>query len=245
MPQSGQRQLCAEAFKVGEKNVFHEDILRNMQDVLSRLKANIIRIEKAIPESRARTSNEEIKRMQESHINKLMGTLDLIKTLQDDAAQKRAELLQRGVTLLPTDPIASVIYTSFIENSGEKPQWQPYVSRLHSDRERLIILFKKFRVDKVVKGDVLKLEFHSSRLMLTVQPLNSSSLVAEDENTSPIEEGNIMLWLGYYMVHVEPHESTKKSYVVQAYYKVLSQKRERVSRGNQTTAEKPQILFLV
>lgn len=242
---SNQRQLCAEAFKLGDRIVFREDILRNMNDILSRLKTNILRIEKAISTYRVRTSNEEIRRMQESHIQKLMASIYTIKTLQNDAAQKRAELLKQSDTTLPSDPISSVIYTSFLETSGEKPDWQPYVSRLHSDGERLLIQSTKLQVDRVITGDVMKLEFHSSRLVLGVQSLNSSLPIIEDEIPSSIREGDLVLWLGYYVVHVEPYATVKNSYIVQTYYRVLSQKREHISRGNQPITEKPQIFILV
>lgn len=76
VPQSGQRQLCAVAFKLGDKIVFREDILRKMNDVQSRLEANISRIIKEIPAYRAKISNEEMKRMQESYIGSLNKCLD-------------------------------------------------------------------------------------------------------------------------------------------------------------------------
>lgn len=245
VPQSGDRQLCAEAFKLGDRIVFREDILRSMNDTLSRLKTNIWRIEKAIPSYRMRNADEEISRMQDSYIAKLTRSLDVIKTLRTDALFKRQELLQREAIPLPADPIKSVIYTSFIQTSGEKPEWQQYVTRLHSDRERLIVQSKKLKVENVTTREVMKLEFHGAKLTLTVQPLTPSSLITHDEAPSPISDGDTVLWLGYYVVHVEPAPRMKNSYIVQAYYRVLLQKREHVSRGKQSTIEKPQVCILI
>lgn len=246
VPQSGQRQLCAEAFKLGDRIVFREDILRSMNDTLSRLKANIQRIEKAIPSNRQKNVDDDVSRMQESYINKLTEHLDAIKILQTDALSKRKELLQHGSIPLPADLISSIIYTSFIQTSGEKPEWQQYVTRLHSDRERLIVQSKKLKVDEVTSVGGMKLHFNNSKLVLAVQPLASSfSSTTSDEAPSPISNGNTVLWLGYYVAHVEPAPNMKNAYIVQAYYRVLSQKRERISRGNQPPAEKPQVFFLI
>ena len=246
VPPSGQRQLCAEAFKLGDRIVFREDILRNMGDTLSRLNANVLRIEKAIPTYRAKISDEETNRMQESSIKKLLENLDVIKTLQGDATRKRADLRQQSDVPLPSDPISEVIYTNFIGTSGEKPEWQTYTSQLTAARDRLIIKSKILKVDKAVMGDVTKLEFHSSKLCLTVQSLTSSSPINEDDIPPPIKEENLVLLLGYYVVHVEPHMTLKNGYLVHAYYRVLSQKRgEAVSRGNLPAAEKPQVFYLV
>lgn len=123
-------------FKLGDRIVFREDILRNMNDVLSQAKFSIQRIEKAIPGYRVRTSDEEIRRMQESHISALMASLENIESLQNEALRKRGELINQNDISLQSDRISFIAYTSFIGTSGEKPEWQPYVSRLHSDRER-------------------------------------------------------------------------------------------------------------
>lgn len=245
VPRSGQSQRCAEAFKLGDRIVFREDILRNMNDVLSRVKSSVQRIEKAIPGYRIRTSDEEIRRMQEAHISALIASLENIESLQNEALRKRSELINQSDTSLPSDPILSIVYTSFIGTSGEKPEWQPYVSRLHSDRERLIVQAKKFVVDNVLEDEILKLEFCRSRLTLAVQPLRSSTSTPKDEDHSSILKDDIVLWLGYYVVHIEPHISLRNSFTVQAYYKVLSQKQERISQAYQSSIEKPQLFVLV
>jgi len=242
LPQSGQRQLCAEAFKLGDRIVIREDILRGMNDILARLKANISRIEKAIPAYR-KNSNDEISKMNDLAVSNLTERLGYIKKLESDAIDARKELAGRNSAVLPTDPITTVIYTSFIQTSGEKPEWQPYVSQLHSDRERLIIQSKKLRVEKVHASDVLKLEFLGSNLTLDVQPLKFPYAATNNEAPCPLKRDDEVLWLGHYIVHVQPAAGMKKnSYIVQAYFRVLSQKRTNVSKGNQQ--EKLHVVFL-
>jgi hypothetical protein len=105
---------------------------------------------------------------------------------------------------------------------------------------------KKLKVNKVTSVGGMKLHFNNSKLVLAVQPLTSSfSVATSNEAPSPISDGNTVLWLGYYVVYVEPAPIMKSAYIVQTYYRVLSQKREYKSRGNQLPAKKPPVFLLI
>lgn len=245
-PQSCQPRICAEAFKLGERILDREDILRNMNDVLSRLSASITRIENAIPEYRAKYQERDMERLQESNIKRLRAKIEILKRLQKEAADKREELYQTVNVGVPSDPIVQVIYANFIPE--EQPEWQPYVSRLHPDRERLIVQTRILVIDKVVMDNAIKLYFRKYKLIVIVQPLTSQSLISPVTLKVPsfsIKKGNIVLWLGYYVVLVEPQRGVKNSYVVLAYYRVITQKQERASRELRWAGEKPKGLYLV
>ena len=245
---SGTKERVAEAFKLGDRIVFREDIVNSMNGTLSRLTRNTERIALAVPQYQIKDSDRDVAMMQQAHVNKLMEALDVIKTITFDANRMRAELVRLGGPLLPTDPITTVIYTSFIQTSGEKPEWQNYGSALHSDNERMIVQSKRLIVDEVQQGNIIKLEFHSAHLILSIQPLGpSAAAIADEDDDFAIKRGDTVLWMGYYIVHVDPvPDADQPSFEVLAYYRVLSQKRsQRRMRGAQSAAEKLQGSFLI
>jgi hypothetical protein len=245
---SGTKVRVAEAFKLGDRIVFREDIVNSMNATLSRLTRNTERFELAVPQYQIKDSDRDVAMMQQAHVTKLMEALDIIKTITFDANRKRAELVQLRGPLLPTDPISTVIYTSFIQTSGEKPEWQNYGSALHSDNERMIVQSKRLVVDEVHQGNIIKLEFHSAHLILSIQALGTTAPAAQDEDDDFfIKRGDTVLWMGYYIVHVDPvPDADLPSFEVLAYYRVLSQKRsQRRMRGAQSAAEKLQGSFLI
>ena len=245
---SGSKVRVAEAFKLGDRIVFREDVLNSMNATLSRLTRNTERFEQAVPQYHVKDSDRDAAMVQQVQVTKLMEALHIIKTLTFDANKKRAELVQLRGPLFPTDPISTVIYTNFIQTSGEKPEWQNYGSALHSDNDRMIVQSKRLVVDEVQQGNVIKLEFHSTHLILSIQPLGPAVATAQDEDDDfAIKRGDIVLWMGYYIVHVDPvPDADRPSFEVLAYYRVLSQKRsQRRMRGAQSAAEKLQGSFLI
>jgi hypothetical protein len=245
---SGTKVRVAEAFKLGLRIVFREDIVNGMNATLSRLTRNTERIALAVPQYQIKDSDRDIAMMQQAHVTKIIEALDVIKTTTFDANRMRAELVRLGGPLLPTDPITTVIYTSFIQTSGEKPEWQNYGSALHSDNERMIVQSKRLVVDEILQGNIIKLEFHSAHLVLSIQPLGPTATAIQDEDDDfSIKRGDTVLWMGYYIVHVDPvPDADLPSFEVLAYYRVLSQKRsQRRMRGAQSAAEKLQGSFLI
>jgi hypothetical protein len=135
--------------------------------------------------------------MQQAHVTKLMEALDVIRTITFDANRMRAELVRLGGPLLLTDPISTVIYTSFIQTSGEKPEWQNYGSALHSDNERMIFQSKRLIVDEVQQENIIKLKFRSAHLVLSIQPSGPGAVALQDENDDfSIVRGDTVLWIG-------------------------------------------------
>jgi hypothetical protein len=120
-------------------------------------------------------------------------------------------------------------------------------SALHSDNARMIVQSKRLIVDEVHQGNVIKLEFQSAHLILSIQHLSSTASAQDEEDDFSIKKGDTVLWMGYYIVHVDPvPDADLPSFQVLAYYRVLSQKRsQRRQRGAQSTAEKLQGSFLI
>lgn len=96
-------------------------------------------------------------------------------------------------------------------------------------------------------GNIIKLEFQTAHLILSIQHLSGSGSLQDEDDDFAIKKGDTILWMGYYIVHVDPvPDAELPSFEVLAYYQVLSQKRsQRRQRGAQSTAEKLQGSFLI
>jgi hypothetical protein len=243
---SGQRSRVAEAFKLGDRIVFQDDIVKSMNGTLSRLNRNVERIQREVLLHKVKDDDNEITKKQAAHVSKkVLEALDVIKILTADAGARKTDLVKLNSPALPTNPISRVIYKSFIQTSDKKPEWQAYASRLHADQKRLFVRSKRLVVDEVHLENIIKLEFHSACLIISVQPLTPSAEDGDEQNFMPLEKGATILWLGYYIVHVDPVPSMKNNFEVLAYYRVLSQKREGMVQKSRNPADAFQGSFLI
>jgi hypothetical protein len=224
---SGERTCCAVAFKIGDRVVYREDILREMNSTLSELKNAVERMDKEVERFLPKKVIDEASRLQQAQAAKLTDTLNKVKALMEDARIKRGEV--QGIRReYPEDPITRVIYPSVTQTTGEKPEWQDYKTQLETDGARLFVLSKKLTVESVSPGDdhIVKLTFAGCAFTLSVEPLTSGTPSDISPKVSP---RSIVLWVGYYLVVVAASETQEHS--VLGYCRVISQKRGTYSKG--------------
>jgi hypothetical protein len=218
---SGERTCCAVAFKIGNRVVYRDDILREMSSTLSQLKNAVERMDKEVERFLPKRVIDEASRLQKAQVAKLNDTLNKVKAFMEDARIKRGEV--QGIRReYPEDPITRVIYPSVIQTTGEKPEWQDYKTQLKTDGARLFVLSKKLTVESVSPGDdhIVKLTFAGCAFTLSVEPLTSGTPSDISPKVSP---RSIVLWVGYYLVVVAASETQEHS--VLGYCRVISQKR--------------------
>jgi hypothetical protein len=240
---NGERDHIAEAFKIGNRVVYCEDVLREMNTSLSKITAGAERLQKELHKHSDIRGSDEAARVQLREIDKLNDQLMNVKTLIEQAKTKRTQL-QQVHRNLPEDPITRVIYPSFTQTVGEKPVWQSYQSQLARDGARLIVKCKQLTITNVIKADnnVAKLSFSECSAILAVEPLTASG----NDVPYKLRSGLMVLWLGYYVVVVEPHGRKKNGWVVQAYFKVRSQARgEDTTGGNNRMMDLPTRLTIL
>jgi hypothetical protein len=217
---NGERERIAQAFKIGNRVVYCQDVLREMNSSLSKITAAVERLQKELNKHSDIRGSDEAARVQRGEVDKLNEHLMTAKTLINQAKENRTEL-QQVHRNLPEDPITRVIYPSFTQMISEKPEWQAYQSQLARDGARLIVKSKKLNITNVILTDnnVAKLSFAECNIILTVEPLTTNG------NTVPyiLRAAQMVLWLGYYIAVVEPHAKKKNAWIVQAYFKVQSQ----------------------
>ena len=112
---------------------------------------------------------------------------------------------------------------------NEKPEWQSYQSQLARDGARLIVKSKKLNVANVrlTDNNITKVSFVECSIILAVEALTSNG----NEAPYMLSAGQTVLWLGYYIVVVEPHAKKRGVWVVQAYFKVQSQTMGKADSG--------------
>jgi len=217
---NGERERIAQAFKIGNRVVYCQDVLREMNSSLSKITAAVERLQKELNKHSDIRGSDEAARVQRGEVEKLNEHLMTVKTLINQAKENRTEL-QQVHRNLPEDPITRVIYPSFTQMISEKPEWQAYQSQLARDGARLIVKSKKLNITNVIltNNNVAKLSFAECSIILTVEPLTTNG------NTVPyiLRSAQMVLWLGYFITVVEPHAKKKNVWIVQAYFKVQSQ----------------------
>lgn len=221
---SGVTERIAEAYKIGNRVVYADDIMREMNSSLTKISSSAERLQKELSKHSDIRGVDERARVQQRELQKLQDLLYEVTKHIDLAKSSRTEL-QQAHRNLPEDPITRVIYPSFTYTAGEKPEWQPYQSQLAKDGKRLIVKAKKLSVTNVIvnPGNVIKVAFGECSVILVVEPLASSG----NDVPYDLRAGHTVLWLGYYIVVVEPSSKVKKGYTVQAYFKARSQSLER------------------
>jgi hypothetical protein len=225
---NGDHEHIAEAFKIGNRVVYCQDVLREMNSSLTKITAAAERLQKELDKHSDIKGSDEASRVQRGEVEKLEHHLTTVKTLINQAKGSRTQL-QQVHRNLPEDPIKKVMYPSFTQMINEKPEWQPYQSQLARDGERLIVKGKKLSIANVRQTDdnVTKLSFAECSVILAVEALLSVG------NEAPyfLRAGQIVLWLGYFLVVVEPHAKKKNVWGVQAYFRVQSQSTQKEDSG--------------
>jgi hypothetical protein len=224
-----ERERVAEAFKIGNRVVYCQDVLREMNSSLSKITAALERLQKELDKHSDIRGTSEASRVQRGEVEKLNGHLTTVKALINQAKDSRTQL-QQVHRNLPEDPIKRVIYPSFTQMINEKPEWQPYQSQLARDGARLIVKAKRLNITNVrlTDNNVTNLSFAECSIILVVEAL----LGVGNEVPYLLRAGQLVLWLGYYIVVVEPHSNKKNVWAVQAYFKVQSQSIEKDGSGN-------------
>ena len=214
------RQCCAEAFKVQNRVVYQIDIIREMNSHLRKLKPAVERLEKEITKYAVKKANDEVSRLQQQEVNKLMEMLRKVKGLVEESGRKRDQL-QKMSRNHPEDPILRVLYSSFVNRSGKRPEWESYQTQLSKDRKSLIVRSKKFVVDTIrpADGHVRKLTFIGSSLIVSVESLSFAGATTSAVELRPKDT---VLWLGHYLMLVESL-SLSQGYRVSGYFRVRSQ----------------------
>jgi hypothetical protein len=217
---NGERERVAQAFKIGNRVVYCQDVLREMNSSLSKITAAVERLQKELNKHSDIRGSDESSRVQRGEIEKLNEYLMTVNSLINHAKENRTDL-QQVHRNLPEDPIARVIYPSFTQMISEKPEWQVYQSQLARDGARLIVKSKKLNITNVILTDnnVAKLSFAECSVILAVEPLTSSGNAV----SYMLRSAQMVLWLGYYIAVIEPHAKKKNEWIVQAYFKVQSQ----------------------
>ncbi len=87
----------------------------------------------------------------------------------------------------------------------------------------------------MILGDnnVAKLNFAECSVILSVEPLTSSG----NDTPYKLRPRQMVLWLGYYIVVVEPAPRVKQGQIVQAYFKVRSQELGQDPQGRSLGVE--------
>jgi hypothetical protein len=224
-----EHERVAEAFKIGNRVVYCQDVLREMNSSLSKITTAVERLQKELDRHSDIRGSNEASRVQRGEVEKLNGHLTTVKALINQAKDSRTQL-QQVHRNLPEDPIKRVIYHSFTQMINEKPEWQPYQSQLARDGARLIVKAKKLNITNVMLTDnnVTNLSFAECTIILAVEAL----LGVGNEVPYLLRAGQMVLWLGYYIVVVEPHSKKKNVWAVQAYFKVQSQSIEKDGSGD-------------
>lgn len=151
---SGERTCCAVAFKIGNRVVYRDDILGEMNSTLSKLKNAVERMDKEVERFLPKRVIDEASRLQQAQVAKLTDTLNKVKAFIEDAKIKRGEV--QGIRReYSEDPITRVIYPSVTQTTGEKLEWQDYKTQLKADGARLFVLSKKPTVESVSPGDII------------------------------------------------------------------------------------------
>lgn len=217
---NGERERIAEAFKIGNRVVYCQDVLREMNSSLSKITAAAERLQKELNKHSDIRGIDEAARVQRGEVEKLVEHLTNVKTLINQAKEKRTEL-QQVHRDLPEDPIKRVIYPSFTQMVNEKPEWQSYQSQLARDGARLIVRSKKLNIANVrlTDNNVTRVSFAECSIILAVEALSTNGT----EVPYLLKAGQMVLWLGYFIVVVEPHAKKKNVWAVQAYFRVQSQ----------------------
>jgi hypothetical protein len=219
---SGERLCCAVAFKIDNRIVYREDILREMNDSCSYLRRAVERVEIDLSRCSRKRATDEATRSQQNQVTKLTETLNKVKRFIEDGIAKLSEVRSLHQDY-PDDPITRVIYPSFVRNSGDRLEWQGYQTQLKKDRNHLLVWCKKLTVDTLapVEDNVLDLTLIGSTLTLSVEPLTSES---HSDALSTVSPGSHVLWIGYYIVVVE--ELNLPEHCVFGWCRVLSQRQD-------------------
>jgi hypothetical protein len=146
-------------------------------------------------------------------------------------AEKKREELQIISCQYTVDPIKEVIYPSFAHTDEEWRQWQDYeVALSKNNKERLIVKSKKLVVDEVVLGpnNTTTLTFTNCGIELSVEPLVATGL---SDTGLQLHREDKLLWLGYYVVLVEPVPDVKGGQCVQGYFRIRAQKVQSFTNG--------------
>lgn len=199
-----------------------------MNSSLSKITSAVERLQKELDKHSDIKGTDEASRVQRGEVAKLDEHLTTVKTLINQAKDNRTQL-QQVHRNLPEDPIKRVMYPSFTQMINEKPEWQPYQSQLASDGARLVVKAKKLNVTNVrlTVNNVTTLSFAECSVILSVEALSGSG----NEDPYLLRAGQMVLWLGYYLVVVEPHAKKKNMWGVQAYFRVQSQSIEKDDSG--------------
>ncbi|KAE8443408.1 hypothetical protein EG329_001889 [Mollisiaceae sp. DMI_Dod_QoI] len=217
-----QREVCAEAFKIANKVVYKDDILREMTTSLAKLNAAMERIEKEIAWYTPKRLGE-LAKQQQDEMGKLHEKVRDMKILLKEAEAKQNETNQQSQDH-PEDPIKEIIYPSFDQNPAERPEWQNYQIEYdveESGQKSLIVLSKQLavRTTEQRKGSNVELTFEECNVIATVQPLTSVIL---GQRPRDIKKTDTVVWLGFYLAAIEDAREEGYSRVV-GYFKVVSQ----------------------
>lgn len=229
------RQRVAVAFKVASKVVFQDNLLGEMIQTIGKVEANRRHLTEMIARVRPTKSKTEQDRSLESDLQKSLADLEHVSQNIEQAKAKRADISKIRSSAFPQDPIKKVIFASQAQPVENRPAWEEYQ----------ITLSKKNENDLMIKGKLLTVEEirpHTMRPLMSKVTFDDCSaelevesvLDADAKESGPaMQQGDKVLWLGYYLVLVE---GMKKSFTVQGYYKIKSQ-----ATAPSTHARKPRI----
>ena len=241
----GDHECVAVAFKVSNKIVYREDVLRQMNQTLSHLTVATERLDKELKKLSASKNTDESAKARQNNIDECRRLLAEIESLMVQAQEKKSEL-QRIRVKEPEDPITRVVWPSLEGVSGDRPEWQGYKIQLRRpDKKQLIVQGSRMVVDSVeeIGSTGQKIGFQGFG-KVTVEPLVFSAT----EVSLRLVKKNIVLWLGYYLVLVEPVEGIPQGHTVLGYFKVQSQEKLSVTaRSGSGTQNRsgPQLSVLV
>jgi hypothetical protein len=226
---NGEHERVGEAFKIGNRVVYVQDVLREMNSSLSKVMSAVERLEKELNKHSDIRGTDEQSRVQRGEFEKLTEHLLAVKNLITEAKEKRTGI-QQVHRQLPEDPIKRVLYSSFTQTVSEKPEWQAYQTQLHSDGAHLIVKSKKLNISNtsMMDNNVSKLTFRECNVTVAVEPLTAGG----NDHPYLLSPGQTILWLGYYIFAVE--QKKKNVWIVLAYFRVRSQamESENVGRNN-------------
>jgi hypothetical protein len=198
-------QYCAEAFKINDRVVWQEDIIRGMNTALSKLDAAVDRLDQEVSKY-SRKKNE---------ISKLAETLTKVREWMAKAKQQKAAVQKMNRTY-PEDPIKKVFYPSFVNSLASRPEWQQYASQV-SETGTLIVKAKSLTVEFVEpKDNAVIIRFVNCSITISAEGLNHP----KDSVSNAVKPKGRLLWIGNYLAAIIP--AKVDLFRVTGYLRVLS-----------------------
>jgi hypothetical protein len=240
---SEQGELCAEAFKLGNRVVYRDDVVRDMGDFLTKITSINNNISDKLPRFETKKPSDEWAKKQNAIVRDLFEDLQIVKNYIDEAKRTRQDLM-KVARVLPSDPISKVMYPSLA--NANAIEFERYSSQLSKDERTLLIQCRTLTSSKSpTPSRPIILGFKKFLLSISVEPLLAKSSMNDPEKMPTIVPGTIFLWLGYYLLMVELVDEDKKAYKAMGWFRVLRHEQGRNERGVKPALDKPQRLRLV